>query len=144
MLEHINVRVPSIAASREFLEAAFPDYRERGRGFSETYGYWSHVGNDRHYIAFLQAQPPGSEEAKTVSPFHFEDDYRLMHIAYAVEDVSELMARLRARGFEPSATGDLNSHPHRRRVYYLDGNHVEWEFIEYLSEKPEERNDYSL
>ncbi len=33
---------------------------------------------------------------------------------------------------------------HRTRIYFLDGTGTEWEFVEYLSEDPAERNDYSL
>lgn len=143
-LEHINLRVPSIAKTQEFLAAAFPDFRVRGSGYSPTYGCWSHFGNDDYYLALLQAEKPGSESPRPIEPFDYDDAYRLMHVGLVVEDVEELMQRLEQRGYEPDQTGDLDSNPHRRRVYYLDDNGMEWEFVQYLSDKPSEKNDYSL
>ena len=46
-------------------------------------------------------------------------------------------------GSEPSDVSGLDEHPHRRRVYYRDDYGVDWEFVEYLPEDPEQRNDYS-
>lgn len=53
------------------------------------------------------------------------------------------MARLSAAGFEAADASALDGHPHRRRVYYEDGNGIAWEFVQYLSEDPDECNDYS-
>lgn len=144
MLEHVNIRVPSLARTQAFLGAAFPDFRVRGSGFSPHYGYWSHFGNDDHYVALFQGEEPGRETDERVAPFSGDESYRLMHVAYVVEDVESLMTRLGENGFEPDSSSNLDSHPFRRRVYYLDGNGIEWEFIHYLSDKPEERNDYKL
>ena len=35
-------------------------------------------------------------------------------------------------------------HPHRRRKYFFDADGIEWEFVEYASGDPAQRNDYSL
>jgi len=59
-----------------------------------------------------------------------------------VQSVDEMMARLQQQGYQPDDVASLDSHPYRRRVYYLDGNGIEWEFIEYLSDDPAKRNDY--
>ncbi|GAB1267519.1 VOC family protein [Aurantivibrio infirmus] len=143
-LEHINIKVPSIAKTQAFLAAAFSDYVERGRGYSESFGHWLHFGNDDTYIALLQTRALGQEQAVLVEPYKYEEDYRLMHVGFVVDDVERLMARLEAKGFSPADTGDLDTHPFRRRVYYLDGNGIEWEFIQYLSDQPTQRNDYLL
>ena len=37
-----------------------------------------------------------------------------------------------------------NSHPFRKRVYFNDAEGNDWEFVEYLSQDPLERNDYEL
>ena len=42
-----------------------------------------------------------------------------------------------AEGFVPDA------HPHRLRMYFLDADGLEWEFVYYYSDDPAERNDYS-
>jgi hypothetical protein len=37
-----------------------------------------------------------------------------------------------------------NAHPYRKRVYFYDPEGNDWEFIQYLSQDPAERNDYKL
>lgn len=143
-LEHINIKVPSIAKTQRFLAAAFDDYHERGRGYSEAFGSWLHFGNDDSYIALLQNKAHEQEGGRIVEPYKLDDDYRLMHVGFVVEDVEQLIAKLAGKGFSPIDTDDLDTHPFRRRVYYLDENGIEWEFIQYLSDKNSERNDYSL
>ena len=143
MLEHINLRVPSIAKTQALLCAAFPDFRRRGSGYGPTYGYWAHIGNDDHYLAMSQREPFDEEQDETIPPYQYQQPYRLHHIAYTVDDVDALIKRLAAAGFEPDDTENLNDHPFRRRVYYLDGNGIEFEFVQYLSSKPEEKNDYA-
>jgi catechol 2,3-dioxygenase-like lactoylglutathione lyase family enzyme len=141
-MEHINLRVPSIPRTQQFLGAAFPDFRQRGQGFSETYGYWTHFGNEETYLALLQADKPGTETTGPIKDFDYHDPYRLMHVGLVIDDIPAMIERLAIAGFTPDS--DDCEHPHRRRVYYLDGNGIEWEFIQYLSDVPEERNDYSL
>ena len=91
---------------------------------------WVHIGTDSNYIALTEAH------GAKVMP-------ELRHIGVEVDDVEALMDRLAAAGFEAADASALDSHPFRRRVYYVDGNGLDWEFIEYLSENPAERNDYS-
>ena len=35
-----------------------------------------------------------------------------------------------------------NTHPHRKRVYFYDPEGNDWEFVQYFSDDPAERNDY--
>jgi hypothetical protein len=37
-----------------------------------------------------------------------------------------------------------NAHPFRRRVYFEDPEGNDWEFVQYFSADPRERNDYQL
>ena len=37
-----------------------------------------------------------------------------------------------------------NAHPHRKRVYFNDREGNDWEFVQYLSDDPADRNDYTL
>jgi hypothetical protein len=50
--------------------------------------------------------------------------------------------RLRTGGYTDTTVP--NAHPHRRRVYFNDAEGNDWEFVQYLSELPGERNDYTL
>ncbi|MGI1679188.1 MAG: VOC family protein [Cellvibrionaceae bacterium] len=143
-IEHINIRVPSIIKTQHFLKAAFPDFKVRGSGSSKTYGYWSHIGNDDTYIALSQSQKPEEEKNTKVTDYQYDDKFRLMHIGYVINDIKSLIQRLSDSGYSPVDLDDLQSHPHRKRIYYFDGNGVEWEFIEYLSNNKTEKNDYSL
>ncbi len=130
ILEHIHVNVPSIAATERFLRTAIPEFKPRGGGESEVYGSWLHIGTETNYIALTEV-----EGAKPMA--------HLRHIGVQVDDIEALIERLHRAGIEPSDASSLDSHPYRRRVYYVDDNGLDWEFVEYLSEDPLERNDYS-
>ncbi|MDP6094913.1 MAG: VOC family protein [Gammaproteobacteria bacterium] len=131
LLEHIHINVDSILKTTEFLHIATPDLTERGGGNDSDFGPWIHIGNDELYIALTEV--PGCSPPDG-----------LRHIGIAVEDIEALMDRLSGAGFEPADASELDSHPFRRRVYYVDGNGIDWEFVEYLSYDSEKRNDYSL
>lgn len=131
LLEHIHVNVDSLAETRDFLEAAVPEIVRRGGGDAPDYGPWLHVGDDTSYIALTEV--PGSIRAPN-----------LRHIGIVVTDLASLIARLGAAGYTPADASELDSHPHRRRIYYIDGNGLDWEFVEYLTDKVDARNDYSL
>lgn len=130
LLEHIHVNVESIARTEAFLRAATPELRRRGGGDAEGYGPWIHLGTDDCYIALTERA--GSRPMPA-----------LRHIGLVVDDIEALVTRLSAAGFEPADPSSLDSHPYRRRVYYIDGNGLDWEFVQYLSEDPAQRNDYS-
>ena len=61
-------------------------------------------------------------------------------MGFVVSDVKEVGKRLREAGYESNYP--FTEHQHRLRDYYLDADGNEYEFIQYLSEKPEERNSY--
>ena len=48
---------------------------------------------------------------------------------------------MRRAGFEPNLTAD--EHPARKRRYFYDPDGNDWEFVQYATDDPEERNDYS-
>ena len=64
------------------------------------------------------------------------------HLAYDVDEVEPLRQRLLAAGYRESTVP--NHHPYRKRVYFYDLDGNDWEFVQYLSSDPKERNDYSL
>lgn len=130
ILEHIHVGVKSLAATERFLHTALPEFTTRGKGDAPGYGPWLHIGTDSNYIALTEVG-----DAKPMAD--------LRHIGLVVDDIEALIARLTTAGFEPTDRSALDSHPHRRRVYYIDENGIDWEFVEYLSEDPRQRNDYS-
>lgn len=95
-----------------------------------------HVGADDSYIAL--------GEAKADSERHWIVQWRarVNHLAYEVDDVESLRARLKAAGYRESTVP--NAHPHRKRVYFYDPEGNDWEFVQYFSQDPAQRNDYEL
>lgn len=136
-LEHANLSVRDIDAMMQFLRTAFPSFRVRGEGKVRGNTRWVHVGNDDTYIALNQANP---DSARQWVPYSGEPGVN--HFAYEVDDVESLRSRLKAAGYRESTVP--NAHPHRKRVYFYDPDGNDWEFVQYFSKNPADRNDYDL
>lgn len=134
-LEHANIVLTDIEPALAFLRAAFPDWRVRGEGRSEWYGKprrWLHFGDDDFYVT-LNDDGEGAPRAL--------DGHQpgLAHLGFVVPSLDDVITRLKAAGHEIDHQGP--EHPFRRNVYYVvDG--LEFEFVEYFSDKPEEKNLY--
>jgi len=133
-LEHANLTVGDLDAAVDFLLTALPDFRVRGAGVGPEGLRWVHVGSDLSYIALNEAAPTSDER-----PGHWRG---VNHLGFEVDDAQAVRRRLLAKGYREGFVPE--SHPHRQRIYFLDGDDNEWEFVEYASDRPEERNDYSL
>ena len=136
-LEHANICVRDIEAMTRFLQTAFPDFRLRGEGLSQDGTRWVHVGTDETYIALGQSRV---DNRQPWTPY--EGVPGVNHLAYEVDDVEALRQRMTSAGYKNSTP--LNAHPHRKRLYFYDPEGNDWEFIQYLSKDPGERNDYKL
>ncbi len=135
-LEHINLAVRNMEPTLGFLKAAFPGWRNRGEGSRPWYGHpqnWLHFGDDDFYLTLNDNAVGEQRDLKGHAP-------GLAHIGFEVPSLDRLIERLRVAGFEPDHMGE--DHPHRRNVYYLDGEGLEFEFVEYFSYIPEEKNLY--
>jgi catechol 2,3-dioxygenase-like lactoylglutathione lyase family enzyme len=133
-LEHANLCVRDVDEMIRFLRTAFPDFQvraDRPDGDSR----WVHVGTDDTYIALTPADavPDARWEPYSGLP-------GVNHLGYEVDDAEALRARMLAAGYKESTVP--NSHPARKRVYFLDPEGNDWEFVQYLSADPSERNDY--
>lgn len=135
-MEHANLSVRNFDESVRFLKTAFPEFRTRREGLHEG-RRWMHVGTDDTYIAVNEATAEASE--KWV-PYSGRPGFN--HMGYEVDDVEALRVRLATAGFKDSTYP--NNHPYRKRVYFYDADGNDWEFVEYLSDDPKERNDYEL
>ncbi len=136
-LEHANMVVCDVEAMIRFLRTAFPEFRERGGGTGSSGQRWVHVGTDDNYLALSQAT---KEPGRKREPYAAEPGFN--HLGYEVSDVDALRTRLLAAGYSESTVP--NSHPHRKRVYFFDPEGNDWEFVQYFSDNPAERNDYDL
>ena len=133
-LDHANLTVCDLDAAIRFLTTALPEFRVRGRGGDCASWEWVHVGDDASYVALLAA---GGAAAATP----YDGRPGLNHLGFEVDDVGALRTRMLAAGYRETTTP--NAHPHRRRVYFADAEGNDWEFVEYLSRDPAERNDYA-
>ena len=135
-LEHANLQVRDVDEMIRFLRTAFPGFRVRGQGTWQG-ARWAHVGTEETDIALNQATEEPSEGREP-----YAGRPGLNHLGYEVDDVAGLRGRLAAAGYRDSTVP--NDHPHRRRVYFYDAEGNDWEFVQYLSDDPAERNDYDL
>lgn len=135
-MEHANLCVQDVDNAVRFLQAAFPSFTIRREGMNEG-RRWMHIGTADTYIALNEASraPTGSREPYDGQP-------GINHLGYEVDDADGVRERLAAAGFRDSTYP--NNHPHRKRVYFYDADGNDWEFVEYLSDNVEERNDYDL
>ena len=133
-LEHLNLVVSDIPATLAFYQAAFPHWRVRDSGASEWAGkarQWLHFGDDYQYLTF---NDNGVGDNRDLTGHQTG----LAHFAFVVSDMDALMARLEAAGFAPAKDGA--DEPYRRNTYYIDPAGFEVEFVQYLSDIPEQRN----
>jgi catechol 2,3-dioxygenase-like lactoylglutathione lyase family enzyme len=136
-LDHANLSVRDVDGAIRFLVTAFPDFRVRARGPDCAGHVWAHVGNDDVYLSLLEST---AAPAEAFVPYSGAPG--LNHLGFEVDDVEALRGRLAAAGYRETTVP--NAHPHRRRVYFEDAEGNDWEFVEYRSSEPAERNDYRL
>ena len=135
-MEHANIHVRNIDDSARFLKAAFPEFEIRREGANEG-RRWMHIGTEDTYIALNEST---DEPAEAWVPYSGKPGVN--HLGYEVDDVDALQQRLTAAGYKDSTYP--NNHPHRKRVYFYDADGNDWEFVQYFSDDPKERNDYDL
>ena len=136
-LEHANLFVRDIDATIRFLRTAFPDFRIRYDGMDPRGFRWVHLGTDDSYIALTKSTV---EPEKRWTPYAGVPGVN--HLAYEVDDVEALRERLQSAGYRNSTPP--NNHPYRKRVYFYDPDGNDWEFVQYLTNDPAKRHDYTL
>lgn len=135
-LEHANITVPDIDAAIAFLKVVEPAFKVRHDGMAQDGYRWVHIGTDSSYIA-LQEPHSGPAPANARPAYQ---NYGVNHLAWVVDDIAAVVRRLEARGYRK---GMVEDHSHRKRAYYFDTAGFEWEFLQYLSEDPAQRNSYT-
>ncbi len=135
-LEHANLVVEDIEASLDFILTAFPKWKVRGAGENPWHGKqrrWLHVGDDDYYLTLNDNGTGGNRDLKGHST-------GLAHLGFVVDDVAAVISRLQNAGYEIDIS--VPDHPHRKTVYFLDPAGFQFEFMQYLSTDPKERNLY--
>jgi len=132
-LEHANITVNDLERSIHFFQTAFPHFKVRGGGVSNG-RKWTHLGDANTYVALNEA----------ITPLNIKKDYSgsgINHLGFVVEDVETIAERLLAAGYERDFPKQVEQF--RIRDYFADADGNEFEFVQYLSEKEEERNLYA-
>jgi len=133
-LEHVNLVGTNIERSLNFYQAAFPHWKVRAEGVGEWFGKsrsWIHFGDDYQYLAISDF---GEGENRDIQGH----SVGLAHLAFAVNDLDSLIARLKKAGYEISSPGAEAAY--RKNIYFMDPDGFEIEFTEYLSDIPNKRN----
>lgn len=135
-LEHINLVVNDLTASGDFIQTAFPHWTIRGQGQNEWYGIkrnWVHIGTQEYYITLNDGGQSTNRNLRS-------HDMGLAHIGFQVDDLEGIAQRLQDKGYEIATIGA--EHPYRKTLYFIDPAGFEFEFIEYLSDKADLKNQY--
>jgi catechol 2,3-dioxygenase-like lactoylglutathione lyase family enzyme len=134
-LEHANLCVRDIDVMIRFLKTAFPEFRVRADRTGADGERWVHFGTDDTYIALSAADTDPDRDWAPYSGLP-----GVNHLGFEVDDADALRTRMLAAGYQESSVP--NAHPFRKRVYFLDPEGNDWEFVQYRSADPAERNDY--
>tara|TARA_B100001741_G_C16247669_1_gene457047 strand:- start:22 stop:441 length:420 start_codon:yes stop_codon:yes gene_type:complete len=135
-LEHANICVHDIDGIIKFLRTAFPEFNIRHDEIGEDGIRWVHIGTDRTYIALEKATNPLKNKW-----IPYSGKPGVNHLAFEVENVDIVRENLNSAGYKESTIS--NNHPYRKRIYFLDPEGNDWEFVQYLSDNNNERNDYT-
>ena len=131
-LEHANITVSNLEESIQFFQTAFPHFRIRGGGNGMR--EWVHLGDDNTYVALNQAKEdtPGNDKNY--------DRIGINHIGFVVDDVEQIADNLLKKGYKRDFPKEVEKF--RVRDYFADTDGNQFEFVQYLSEDPAERNLY--
>jgi len=133
-LEHLNLVVNDIPAVQTFYQAAFPHWRVRDQGESDWYGKrrkWLHLGDDYQYLTFNDNGEGNNRDLAG-------HQSGLAHFAFVTGNIDAVIERLAAAGFP--VDNDGADEPYRKNAYFIDPAGFEVEFVQYLSDIPEQRN----
>lgn len=134
-LEHINIVVKDLQDTLRFYSAAFPHWTIRQQGNADWYGIerdWLHFGDEYNYLTFNASGSGTNRDLKG-------NQLGLAHFAFEVSNLQTVITRLRKAGFTPHNLGANNQY--RMNTYFIDPSGFEVEFVEYLSDLPESRNN---
>ena len=139
-LEHANLTVPDIDQAIAFLRTIEPRFYVRHDALALLENgatrRWVHFGDEQVYIALQQAEPGSAAQM----PRRSYENYGVNHLAWVVDDFAAVLARLEQQGYRRGLL--VPAEAFRRRAYYYDAAGFEWEIIQYLRDKDEQRNVY--
>ena len=132
-LEHANITVNDLQEAVNFFQTAFPHFKIRGGGNGMR--EWVHLGDDDTYLAINQAKQSDLKADKNY------DKIGINHIGFVVQNVEEIASNLLNNGYKRDFPKEVEQF--RIRDYFADADGNQYEFVQYLSDKPEEKNSYN-
>ena len=133
-VEHTNISVTDVDEAIRFFTTALPDFwvrHDSGPGPKR----WVHLGTDTTYISINQMPDPAGAKFLRHRPGY-------NHVGFVVEDADTLRERMLAAGYQEGFVP--KPHLYRKRVYFIDNDGIEYEFVQYYSDDFAERNDYDV
>ncbi|MEH6607988.1 MAG: VOC family protein [Halioglobus sp.] len=133
-LEHLNLVVRDIPETLKFYQAVFPHWRVRETGAGDWFGKprkWLHFGDDYQYLTLNDNGEGDNRDLQG-------HQTGLAHFGFVIENMDEVINRLATAGYPIGKDGAEERY--RKNVYFMDPNGFEVEFVEYLSDLPEQRN----
>jgi hypothetical protein len=135
-IEHANLTVPDIDEAIKFISIVAPDFKVRRDEKPENWNRWVHIGNDEFYFALQESQIGASPEY----PRKAYENFGVNHIALVVTNLGDIESNLVKAGYKRSI--ETPKEQFRKRLYFFDNFHFEWELIEYMSDIPTEKFVY--
>ncbi len=132
-LEHANITVNDLQEAIKFFQIAFPHFKIRGGG--NEMREWVHLGDDDTYIAINQAKLSDLKVDKNY------DKIGINHLGFVVPNVEEIANNLLSNGYKRDFPKEVEQF--RIRDYFADADGNQFEFVQYLSDKTEEKNSYT-
>ena len=132
-LEHANITVNDPQEAIKFFQTAFPHFKIRGGGSDMR--EWIHLGDDDTYIAINQAKQSDLKADKNY------DKIGINHLGFVVQNVEKIANNLLSNGYKRDFPKEVEQF--RIRDYFADADGNQYEFVQYLSDKPEEKNSYN-
>lgn len=132
-LEHANITVNDLQEAIKFFQTAFPHFKIRGGGSDMR--EWIHLGDDDTYIAINQAKQSDLKAGKNY------DKIGINHLGFVVQNVEKIANNLLSNGYKRDFPKEVEQF--RIRDYFADADGNQYEFVQYLSDKPEEKNSYN-
>jgi len=121
-LEHVNLTVSNVERSMTFYQQIF-GFQVRWRGKFASGAEGAHIGDDRQYIALMEAEVPGRAEQRM-------DIVGLNHYGFVVDDIDSIKHRLKEMGVEPHSEQTYDPGKH---LYFMDPDGIEIELVAYDS-----------
>ncbi len=122
-LEHVNLTVADIERSIAFYRDVL-GLRVRWRGTSSDGQRAAHVGDERCYLAFFEAEAGAAPAESDYDQVGFN------HFGFVVDDLDEVRRRLQKLGVTPHF--EANYEP-GARLYFMDPDGIEVEVVQYAS-----------